>query len=560
MNKLFLFSNGIGHFIRSYFIDGLTQISIPFKQDHIGDVLSSLQLCGDAKYKVPPSFTPSNANQTSLDIEPDAAMCSILRGLAGSDVKIKPLITGEVISGKLLGFDEIESKNGDSTYTSQYISIYYGGKVLRYNFLEVEVQFVSEAVQAEISKALVKNYEKVNPNNTLLDLSIEPAGENSPVKVELQYVVPIAAWKMRYSLRRDKEGCSLEATAIVDNNTEEDWNDFEISVVSGMPISFQTDISEIRCPTRKFVKLVEDTAIGNVGAERGGSARALRSVPSSVNLAQFASGEGNLDYYAEESFGAVAACGLAPAKIEQFDVQEVGDFAVFTSPTTLSIESNKSSVIPMFSRTVKDAELILLYKNTSNPTRPFRALKFVNPVDGHTLGKGKCTIFEENILAGECILETAKPGESQLLPFALETGVSVFRNVVDTRQDLIFIKFSNGVFTRKFRNSCKSLYRIKNNKNESFKFMIDYNFNYANVENVNLTLEEYTTETLNKGQRIIFTLEPNADIEFNLVESEVVNQEYMFKVNNLIEAVQQIFVTEDPSKFIPQFSQIKEDV
>jgi hypothetical protein len=252
------------------------------------------------------------------------------------------------------------------------------------------------------------------------------------------------------------------------------------------------------------------------------------------------------------------ACGLAPAKIEQFDVQEVGDFAVFTSPTTLSIESNKSSVIPMFSRTVKDAELILLYKNTSNPTRPFRALKFVNPVDGHTLGKGKCTIFEENILAGECILETAKPGESQLLPFALETGVSVFRNVVDTRQDLIFIKFSNGVFTRKFRNSCKSLYRIKNNKNESFKFMIDYNFNYANVENVNLTLEEYTTETLNKGQRIIFTLEPNADIEFNLVESEVVNQEYMFKVNNLIEAVQQIFVTEDPSKFIPQFSQIKE--
>ena len=63
MNDVTLFSNGIGHFRRTYKVPANQEetITIPFKTDYIGDVAASLQVFGKVRLAEPPSFTPKYA-------------------------------------------------------------------------------------------------------------------------------------------------------------------------------------------------------------------------------------------------------------------------------------------------------------------------------------------------------------------------------------------------------------------------------------------------------------------------------------------------------------------
>src|SRR5581483_11515369 len=56
----------------------------------------------------------------------------------------------------------------------------------------------------------------------------------------------------------------LEGWAIVDNTTDEDWNQVNLSVVSGRPISFISLLDVPRYGQREVAELPEDRAAGPV--------------------------------------------------------------------------------------------------------------------------------------------------------------------------------------------------------------------------------------------------------------------------------------------------------
>lgn len=56
----------------------------------------------------------------------------------------------------------------------------------------------------------------------------------------------------------------LEGWAIVDNTTDEDWTDVQLSVVSGRPISFISLLDTPRYGRREIAELPEDRAAGPV--------------------------------------------------------------------------------------------------------------------------------------------------------------------------------------------------------------------------------------------------------------------------------------------------------
>ena len=58
--------------------------------------------------------------------------------------------------------------------------------------------------------------------------------------VRASYIMPMPAWKSSYRLLFDdlRQQPTLEGWAIVDNTTGEDWTNVHISLVSGKPISF----------------------------------------------------------------------------------------------------------------------------------------------------------------------------------------------------------------------------------------------------------------------------------------------------------------------------------
>src|SRR5690606_31969595 len=102
-----------------------------------------------------------------------------------------------------------------------------------------------------------------------MELTLSSLEKEKETEAQIQYTIPVAAWKMRYAIRSRDGKMTLEGAAIVDNNTDEDWNNFMVSVVTGNPISFATDIADVIVPSRKMVRLVDGTVLDNVDVEDG---------------------------------------------------------------------------------------------------------------------------------------------------------------------------------------------------------------------------------------------------------------------------------------------------
>jgi len=78
-----------------------------------------------------------------------------------------------------------------------------------------------------------------------------------------RYVHEMPVWKTSYRLQLpelDSEGKTkgqlmLHGWAIVENTTDQDWSDVQLSLVSGRPVSFQMDLYEPLFATRPWVSV-----------------------------------------------------------------------------------------------------------------------------------------------------------------------------------------------------------------------------------------------------------------------------------------------------------------
>jgi hypothetical protein len=547
-NDVTLFSNGIGHFRRVYKVPAgkdATAFSIPFKRDHIGDVAASLQVFGKVRLNKPPSFTPSNANATALNIVQSEALKSLLRSLSGAQVKVKYTNSTEK-SYTLLGLDTDTQVVDGNEVQKDYIVLMSGGSVKRKPLFEVEdVHFEDEGVRTEIDKALKNNFQLIKPDSTLLDLSLAPLGDGDTEAV-IQYTIPVAAWKMRYAIRQEGDQFSLEGAAIIDNNTDEDWDNFRVSVVTGNPISFNTDIATVVVPQRKTVRLVDNQALGNVevqdayavaacaapigggfesaggrGLAKRAAARGLGPKMSTANYAQFGmTADCELESVSESQ------C-LEAAESAGVESKEVGDFCVFTSKEPITILARKSAVVPMFTVPLTKAGVVLLYKESNNARRPYRTVKFKNETE-FSLGKGKTVIYNSGVFSGECVLDTAKPGENRMLPHCLENGVKIAKETKPTENKRLSLKISDGVGITEDVYTAVSTYKIENKKDEKFKIALEHT-NQLGGANTNVDFDGVEVKEKEKladgtGYRLYFELAPKQSVDLVVTETSVASQ------------------------------------
>ena len=565
-NDVTLFSNGIGHFRRVYEVSSgeEARISIPFKTDYIGDVAASLQVFGKVKLESPPSFTPANSNATSLCVDQREALKSLLRQLSGAAITLD-LRSQDPESYTLLGLDS-ESKfcNGEQV-SVDYLIVMRAGAVRRFPFSDVsDVKFEDESVRTEIDKALKCNFQKIKPDSTLLDLVLTPIGDAKEAIV--QYTIPVAAWKMRYAIREEGFRFNLEGAAIIDNNTDEDWSNFRVSVVTGNPISFNTDIATVVVPNRKFVHLVDRVSLGNVEVEEavlesaGGGFEGVRAARArggrrAVQMAAKMSTANYADFGLESAEAEDLGYAAAPAaEAPGVDSKEVGDFCIFSCKEPITILARKSAVVPMFSTPLSHAGVVLLYNERSHSRRPYRAIKFRNETE-YSLGRGKTVIYNEGIFSGECVLDTTKPNDNRMLPHCLENGVKIVKESPSVEVVQSSINLSKGVAVTEEVNTARTEYSIQNMKEEKFKVALEH---HNNLHGKNVMVDFSGVEVVEReklkesnGWRLYFNVEPNQKITLAVSETHVVQQSVTLGSNwNWIQ--HNIIAVENPIAADPQ--------
>src|SRR5690606_13842683 len=242
-----LFSSGVGYFEHFGPVQVNASTELRFKTEQINDILKSLVLedldggrVGTITY---PSQDPIDKTLRSfqIDITGNPPLAGLLNQLRGARVTLDS-VEAE-LSGTVLGVESRRKPAGDDqTIEVPVLNLIAGGVIRSVELPEVRsLRLDDPQLQEELTKALEALAQARDQDKKPVVINFAGDGRR---RVRIGYVVETPVWKTSYRLiLGDREQPSkLQGWAIVENQTDSDWNDVQLSLVSGRPISFVQDL------------------------------------------------------------------------------------------------------------------------------------------------------------------------------------------------------------------------------------------------------------------------------------------------------------------------------
>jgi hypothetical protein len=449
---------------------GPLRLSIPVKKRDLDTVVASICVLGDVSLPEPLSYQPTNINPSNLTLDPNAVTRDLFTKLRGARIKLRGpgthLIEG-TLAGTQAAFPEATAGVGNRF---RVVVMADDGDIRTVADDHIDaLTFSDEKDRREIHKALQRSYQAIRPESAFVDVTIVP--NHGVTKCAVQYVTTAPSPKTRYHLRQRGQKWELEAEAVVTNDSEEDWRTPDgqgvyVSVVTGEPIDFDTDLAEISRPHRQKVNLSRNEALGAVAVEEVVDVdRMAADMPMcEATMMQ------RLPGLVQDQLRAYSA---QPAQHIQAVLRDVGDFAVFDCPTPLIINSNKSALVPLKTWELREVSPILFYNQSKHPRYPWQAKKFKNET-GITLSKGVALVLNDGEFTGKAVLESAQPDEEAVLIHALENGVKVFVEHGGAESRYSRVNISDGAALFEYVNVRETIYKISNQKAVAFQLEIEH--------------------------------------------------------------------------------------
>jgi hypothetical protein len=116
---------------------------------------------------------------------------------------------------------------------------------------------------------------------------------------------------------------------------------------------------------------------------------------------------------------------------------------------------------------------VLLHNRRTRPENPMRAVDFENTT-GLTLEGGPMTVLEGDSYVGEAMLDTLKPDEKRIVPYAVELSVHVLDNVDSHQEDTHRAIIREGRLTLVSRRVVQTIYHFDNKAEREYTLYIDH--------------------------------------------------------------------------------------
>lgn len=563
-NEVVLYSNGIAVINTNYLVEGdkpLT-LNIPVRYEDLDEVLSSLTIYGaNISIVSPPKYNPkyqAQSDQGGLNLKVSNVDSAILRHFVGAKITLNGSATICEILGVNIENDVVE-KVAVQTWSLTVKS--NNGEISTYKKIHIRsYQFVEPHVQALFTK-LVDEYSKsINPLTTNLDFTVKSSTPEKPIEFSVGYTIPVAAFKVKYNLETKGDKALLTASAIVDNDTEANWDDVTITVVQGNPTSFSTDLSEVTRPDRVRINTVDEKALGNINAMSpvdysnaknvsnatisARSASPLRSMSLGGNqkaiMAFSQQSMGAPEYYdgVLESASDSAPSGFNLATFDEATQEEAGSHILYKSQNKTSIKSSQSSVVPLFTKEIDNNKLVLLYNAVKNKSVIYRGVRFKTPI---SLAKGVCQIYQDSVYQGKAILKSTNSGKEVFLLFAAENSVKVnCKSEVKVTNQTYLLNFKKSLVTHGLITQTVTNYSVNNESGNSFEIHIEHMKNSALqglVGNYKVEVNTSSEKDVSKyeipnGTKLVLQLEPNSVTTLTVTETTVTKQEVIVSKSN----------------------------
>ena len=430
-----LFSSGVGYFEHSGIVRGNGSTELRFKTSQINDILKSIMLQDQDGGRVGAITYPSQdpiaktLKSFQVDITKNPTLGELLNQLRGARVTITSHT--DRISGTVLGVESRRkaADKGDPLEVS-VLNLLSGANIRAVELPSITSLSLDDSqLQDELTKALAALSQARDQDKKPVTINFTGVGER---RVHIGYVVETPIWKTSYRLLLDRKGKggSLQGWAIVENQTESDWNGVSLSLVSGRPLSFIMDLYQPLYAARPtvvpelFAGLRPQVYAAGVQSEL---AQGTLRIPAARRIGFNADGSQVANMLSQV---VITGAGESNASVQSMATSgKLGELFQYTVGN-VTLARQKSAMLPIITDSV-ELERLSIYDATVLATNPLNGVRLRNTTGKHLL-QGPVTVLDGGNYAGDARIDNVPPGHERFLSYGIDLDVIVNTGDVQT--------------------------------------------------------------------------------------------------------------------------------
>jgi uncharacterized membrane protein YgcG len=535
IRRIVLYTAGVGFFERQGDVQDTETVELVFPSDEINDLLKSMVVQdrggGTVSRITYGSPTPLSYALSSfaVDLADNPTLADLLDQLRGTPVRCT---TSKVYEGTIVGLEIRADGPVEQPHETTWLNLLteQGLQSLELTTLQA-VQVLDPDLERQFRLALAEVAKTRREDLQPVSIELRGTGQR-PVTVG--YIREFPVWKVSYRLvlSTDKRPF-LQGWAIVENTTDEDWTDVQLSLVSGRPISFVMELDQPLYVERPH--LLPDV-YGTVAPrvyDRGRAAAPPESWPGSGGgMGGMGGGMGGMGGMGG-SMGGMGGMGgwvppgpnsrptpgpendtredrleIAESVAPDVSTEEVGELFRYDVDLPVSLSRNRSAMFPIVNSPLA-GEGVSIYSQQMHPVHPMRGLKLTNDTDLYLM-QGPITVFDEGTYAGDSRVRDLAPGESRLISYALDVDLDVTLSSDTSSLSLTKLSIRKGLVNTTHETVRTTTYSIETRADTPRQLVIEQPLK----EGFELSARDALEETTSTTYRFRIPVEPGLPVKF----------------------------------------------
>lgn len=551
LKKVVLFNSGVGFFEHRAKVQGDAQVDLKFNVDDINDLLKSMVLQDEDGGRISTvtygSMDPitKTLRTFAIDLTSNPTLADLLGQIRGEQVEIE---TANKVVGTILGVEKRRQQVGkEEVVEVEYLNLLTDEGLRSMPLATVgKIKLANPKLDAELRQALTVLALGHATDKKTVSLSFMGEGDRN---VRVGYIQEAPIWKTSYRLvLSDDERPFLQGWAIVENTTEEDWQDVNLSLVSGRPISFVMNLYQPLYIPRPlvepelFASLRPQTYgqdLAKADADFGRAAEASRKSLEAADAAGAPMAPGPPGGIGGGGMGGFQAKGyrmnLQEGVQTVAQAGDVGELFQYDIETPVTLPRQQSAMLPIVNGSVEGRK-VSIYNPNVHAKHPLNGLQMKNNTGLHLM-QGPITVFDGGTYAGDAQIADLQPDTERLISYAMDLDTEVAPEIQGSPEQLLSVRIIKGTLwsSRKYKRA--QVYTIKNSSRKDKEVLIEYPFDAS----WKLTAPKEPTEKTRDLYRFSVKAEPGVPAKLAVEEEQVVDQQVA--LGNLDDGTIQFYIS-----------------
>jgi hypothetical protein len=501
IKKVVMFKNGMAFYAMKSSVSSTVLLNLQFKAPEMDDILKSLFVADLSQN----GFISNISYDAAQDVDQVLKNISVslpssrklledfFASMKGASVHLS-LPGKKEIEGSVIGIEGTEEIADQVLNQEPLLMLLDRGsnKISKIRFDDIKgFKLLNKDLQKDLEFLLETTISRKQKDVKNLAIRCEASTDarNETRDIYINYIQESPLWKTSYRLVLPGESedspipegkASLTGWGLVENQTPNDWNDVDLTLVAGMPVTFRYPIYMPQFIERKVVPLPTKTSVGPA------------TIEDTLDLDRFADGEAKYDKTPMSmsiGSGTTMTTPAGPSKPREFDdtframkdamqksistsTKDMGELFEYHIGNPVSIKRNQSALVPFMSEEVT-AKKVLLYDRAIHPMNPMACAEITN-TSGLTLETGPITILIEDSLAGEAMLPFLNKDDTRMLNYTLEQAVVVFSEENTTYQRVHKVNIYGSYVYEYYYEDKHVIYTLKNKAKTKKTLYLDH--------------------------------------------------------------------------------------